>query len=96
MFSAAIKFDAGVEAPTVIYMHKDDANPETTWYPHGYDLSVESHYVRAPLADIEWIEPAGHNYASFVIKNKDFDGKWVTVTVTPKSSSDDGFSKELI
>ena len=40
-FNALIKIDTHIKAPTAVYMHQDDKNLETIWYPNGFDFSVE-------------------------------------------------------
>jgi len=85
-FYAVIKVDTSITAPTVIYMHKDDENADTVWYPHGYDWSVDSYDPKGPKPDVEIIEK-DHNIASFTVKNSEFNGQLLTFKLIPKSAS---------
>lgn len=92
-FNAVIKIDTSIEAPTVVYMHKDDENSETAWYPQGYDWTVEAYDKEGPKPEIDIVE-TGKNYGSFVIKNQEFNGQLVTLKVTAKKSTDDSSAED--
>lgn len=55
-FNAVIKIDTSITNSTVIYMHKDDENADTIWYPHGYDWTVTSYDAKAPKPEIKILE----------------------------------------
>ena len=76
-FTAIVKIDTRIQAPTVLYLHKDDDFPETLWYPNGYTWTVEP-TESGPTPDIEILENGG-NICSFIIKNDDFMGLLVKI-----------------
>ena len=86
-FTAIVKIDTSIKEPTVVYMHKDDANPETAWYPNGYSWTVEA-AEEGPQPDFDTVD-MGSNAGAFIVKNDEFNGRLLKFHLVAKSASEE-------
>ena len=82
-FSAKIKVDLSVDAPTLIHAMQDSSSP-VAWYANGFDLKVTGAGSVAPKVD----QSMSGNEISIKVTNKEFDGQTLVVEITPKAASE--------
>lgn len=83
-FSAIVHVNQAIVGSTDIYVHSKDEHIYTTYYPNGYDMSFKNQEENGPDPDIEMFKNTGDNYIRFLVKNKEFNGQYLKVEISPK------------
>lgn len=86
-FSGVIQVDTNVKEGSVVYVHAEDENVETSWYPNGYDFEIKWMDHEAPAQDVDVKQ--GDNRISFICTDEHYLGHLLTFKVTPKKQMDD-------
>ena len=85
-FTADIKIDQSVNAPTVIHAAQV-LNPKqaaSIWYEHGFDYTFEP--VDTDIKPEVQVNTEGNEF-QFKVENAEFNDKVLRVTITPKSDT---------
>jgi len=85
-FSAVVHVDLNIAASTDVYVHVEDENLRTTWYPIGYDISFANLESDGPAPQMEFFKDTGKNFISFIVKNKEFHGQYLNIEISPKAA----------
>jgi hypothetical protein len=81
-FSGNILVNTDVKEYSVLYLHANDTNTETSWYPNGYDFEIKWDGYEPPAAEVYMDQ--GNNTISFFVPDYRRNGQNLIFKVTPK------------